>query len=394
MRCRHYQLTASGNPQHAVLEAQELVNGAERQVWAVLNDIDGAVKYILDGEKQHPNRHDVVKERERVPPQLPQVGGNNYSTSTSGQFPTFGNQPSVSAVRPGMGASLGRPSTSFGQPSAPASSFGQPSSLGPPKLSFGQPASAFGQSAVLGHPGGGSLGQAPNTISNFAQSIKESPFGQVQGGFPLAGATASGTLQTPVSAFTQPTNAFGQNSAPPIPANPFGQQPPFGNPSPNSTAFDKPTLQQPINTFGQPAAPKPNPFALAGSDRHPTAPGQPAGPASSFGPPNSQGNNMGTKGASIPVDAKHDSQGKLTAWKGKSVRYVENDACYQDNDGSWKKIWFPDGPPVFTKALELPDSAYDEKTKESYRYLKEHGVFKDGLMPELPPRREWCNWNF
>ena len=59
-----------------------------------------------------------------------------------------------------------------------------------------------------------------------------------------------------------------------------------------------------------------------------------------------------------------------------------------------KKIWFPDGPPVFTKAVELPDDAYDEMTKENYRYLKDHGAFKDGLMPELPPRREWCSWNF
>lgn len=37
---------------------------------------------------------------------------------------------------------------------------------------------------------------------------------------------------------------------------------------------------------------------------------------------------------------------------------------------------------------------YDEATKENYRYLKERGTFKDGIMPELPPKREWCTWKF
>lgn len=384
MRYRHYQLTASGNQPQAVLEARELLNYAERQVWTVLNDIDGAIQYILDGDKQHPNRHDVVKAREGALPQQRQLQGNNYPNSTSGQFPAFSNQSS--------GASFARPTTSFGKPSAPASSFGQPSSLGPPKSLFGQPTSAFGQPAVLGQPGGGSLGQASSSVSTFGQPIRQSPFGQVQGGFAVANSTASGP-------FTQQSNPFSQAASSQI-SNPFGQQPSIGNPSSNPAAFEKPTLQQPVNAFGQPTNAKPKSFALAGSDRNPTASSQRAGPAEAFAQSNSQSGHTGTlsevvpKGSSIPVDAKRDSTGKLTRWKGKAVQYFENDACYRDNDGSWKKIWFPDGPPVFTKAVELPDNAYDERTKENYQYLKDHGTFKDGLMPELPPKREWCNWNF
>lgn len=459
MRYRHYQLAASGNQQQAVTEAQELVNYAERQVWTVLNDIDGAIQYIVDGEKQHPNRHDALKERGRGPRQQSQSGGNNLSTATFGQFSAFGNQASVSAAPHATHASLNRPSTSFGPPTAPASSFGQPSTLGPPKPSFGQLTSAFGQHALSSNPGGGILGQAPRSGSAFTQSAKESPFGQVQGGgFPVAGGTVPGSLQPPLSAFAQPNNPFGQNSAPPPITNPFGQnsalppptnsfgqnpalppptnpfgqnsalapptnsfgqnsalpppppmntfgrQPSFVKPSSTSSPFEKLTVQQPINTFGQPTTTETqNPFALAGNNLQSTPSSQLAGPANSFNQPkHPQASNTNTfprpattASSSTPVDAKRDSQGKLITWKGTAVQHVDNEICYKDPiDGTWKKIWFPDGPPAFTKAAELPDEAYDESTRESYRFLGEHGIFKDGLMPELPPRREWCNWNF
>lgn len=365
MRYRHYQLAASGNQQQAVQEAQELLNNAERQVWTVLNDINGAIQYVIDGEKQHPNRLDIVQ---GALPQQPQLQGNNYPNSTSGQISAFGNKSS--------GASLPRPSTSFGQPSAPAFSFGQPSALGPPKSVFGQPTSTFGQPAGLSQPGGGILGQAPSSVPTFAQQIENSPFGQVRGGFPVAGTTVSGPQQA---------NPFGQ-AAPPQSSNPFGQQPSIGNP--------------PVNSFGQSASANPNPFGLAGNAQNPTTSNQRAGPSGTFNQPISQAGRTGipsttiTKGSATPVDAKRDSQGRLISWNGNPVQLIDDDVCYRDTDGSWKKIWFPDGPPVLKKAVELPDTAYDEATKANYQYLKEHGTFKNGRIPELPPKREWCNWNF
>lgn len=395
MRYRHLQLSALGNQQQAIIEARELVSNAERQVWTALNDINGAIKYIVDGEKQHPNRLDVVKARGGPLLQAPQLQGNNDPNTTSGQFPAFSNQQS--------GTTFGRPTTSFGKPSAPSSSFGQPSTLGQPKSLFGQPTSAFGQPAVSSQPGGGFGVQASGSVPSFSQPLQQSPFGQVQGGFPPAGITTSGPLQPPVSAFAQQTNPFGQ-AAPARLSNPFGQQSSTGNSVLNPPAFDKPPLQQPVNPFSKPTNATPNPFASAGSDRNPsTASSQLAGPAKPFNQSNSQASRTGTtlssavptgSSLSVPVDAKRDSTGRLTKWKGNPVQYIENDACYQDNDGILKKIWFPDGPPVYTKAVELPDDAYDESTKENYKFLKDHGTFKDGLMPELPPRREWCNWNF
>lgn len=91
---------------------------------------------------------------------------------------------------------------------------------------------------------------------------------------------------------------------------------------------------------------------------------------------------------------QRDSQGKLVTWNGKAVSYINDEPCFKGKNNNWEKIWFPDGPPVFNKAVELPDEDYDQATKESYKFLGTQGVFKDGIIPSLPPRREWCSWDF
>jgi nucleoporin NUP42 len=286
-----------------------------------------------------------------------------------------------------MATALDRPSTSFGL-SVPAPSLGQP------QPSFNQPAPNFGQPSVLNRSGSGNLAQAPGLGAAFNQPMRDLPFGIVQGGFPATGIITSGPPQPPVSGFPQPNNPFGKISAPPAPANPFGQQPSFGNP-PSTQGVFGPTTKQTPNPFGQLNTVKPSPFDLPARDQHPAASRQAVGPMVSSGQASTSASPQPvTQGSSVPVEAKRDSQGKLIAWNGKPVQLMDNEYCYKGNDGSWIKIWFPDGPPIFTKAMELPDEVYDEKTRESYRYLREHGTFKDGLMPELPPRREWCNWNF
>lgn len=82
------------------------------------------------------------------------------------------------------------------------------------------------------------------------------------------------------------------------------------------------------------------------------------------------------------------------AWKGQRVTYVEDEPCFKRSDGALEKICFPDGPQPFGKGPEIPDEAYDEATKENYMFMKEQGAFKDGIMPLLPPKREWVDWDF
>ncbi|KAI9820846.1 MAG: hypothetical protein M1832_003479 [Thelocarpon impressellum] len=91
----------------------------------------------------------------------------------------------------------------------------------------------------------------------------------------------------------------------------------------------------------------------------------------------------------------HDASGKLVAWKAKPVQIIDGVTCFQRaDDGKWEKIWFPDGPPAYNACTEAAPELYDDKTRDAYLFAQEHGVFKDGWMPELPPLREWCRWDF
>ena len=430
LRLRHYELAAQGNQQQAIQEVQVLVNNAEQQIQTALNDVDGAVKYMVNGENEHPNRLDVCKANGNTLTQPQTLAPNQQTTSTFGQpsssAPAFG-QPSAPSA-------FGRPSLpSFGQQSAPTSTFGQPSAP-----TFGQPSqlSAFGQPSTVGRPTRG-LGQPSSTFGKpsipaptFGQSSARSILGAPQQQI-NASANSSGPefLQQPSAAAKNP---FGQPLAPTQPLT-FGkpsapsQPSAFGGPSTlnplpaigqsatsgaiagfsqTSTAppnpFSQPTASSTTGTFGQPSTAAPNPF---GQRRTSTANqpvpsfGQPPGPSNSQQPPTgpaaNRANVRSTSGQGTnDVQVQKDSQNKIASWKGMPVRYFDDEPCYKGSDGSWQRVWFPDGPPAFTKTVNLPDEAYDEATKANYRHMKEMGTFKDGIMPALPPKREWCSWNF
>lgn len=80
-------------------------------------------------------------------------------------------------------------------------------------------------------------------------------------------------------------------------------------------------------------------------------------------------------------------------FKGKPVLYQNNLPGVRALDGGWKRVWFPDGPPNYNKDTELPDEAYDEKSKLQWHAFTQKGQFEGGLMPELPPKREFCLWD-
>jgi nucleoporin NUP42 len=65
-------------------------------------------------------------------------------------------------------------------------------------------------------------------------------------------------------------------------------------------------------------------------------------------------------------------------------------------DGGVAKIWFPNGPPGYTRDTEAVDEGVYEKadTLASWKTFAETGRFADGVMPLVPPRREWCTWDF
>ncbi|KAI9800243.1 MAG: hypothetical protein M1825_004227 [Sarcosagium campestre] len=443
MRLHHYLAVATGNPQAAVQEAEALVNEARNQNQAALRDIDGAIKYIIDGANTHPNRLDIVAQSKSA---AKEAGAFGQPSQPSGGPSAFG-QPS----QPPSGTSA------FGQPSQPAagfSAFGQPTRMNAAPSAFGQPsqigsaAAGLGTGNVFGRP-------SQPTAGAFGQPtpMGQGKFGQLT---PAPQSTFGQPTPAPQSAFGQPshpTSTFGQPSVPqqhnPFasatqpPPNPFGQRPGPQNPTPTQpasaipagnafAAAQNPPAQAP-NPFGQPAPAGPNAFAASNALIHPQAPSNPFGGATARVPVPAFGGVValaasGTSGGDwqkdetgnpipFPIEIENaygpnstfthpdlrqysvrDPSNRLLSWKGHQVQLVSNVPCFKDssdaNDGDWEAISFPDGPPAYTAETEMDENKYDEKTKEAYLFLRDNGVWKDGWIPMLPPRREWCRWDF
>lgn len=361
-------------------------------------------------------------------------GGGFGQASALGQKPSPFGQPSTL----GGGGGFGQPSalgggSGFGQPStlgqAPGTGFGQTSALGQKPNPFGAPAfgqpaqppqgGGFGQTSQLGakpnpfagggsaasaSPFGGGAFAANNTNTNNAPNA--SPFGALGGGNNTSSPFAQNNLQTTPSPFGQPqqpptaeismdagptptANAFAAANNANAPANPFGQ--------PSQPAAAKP--------FGQPAQPAANPFAQASSSASPfgapasqpvaaTTAGGGAGSANPYGPNSARQH--------PPYPGSKGMTNQLQAWKGKPVVYKEIDEKptpgIQNFDGSFTKIWFPDGPPAYYKDTE-PDREYTDAEKAVWQKFASTGKFElaatgGGGMPEAAPMREFCTWDF
>lgn len=375
------------------------------------------------------------------PAATPAFGQPSQPASAFGQSSALGAKPSPfgapafgQAAQPAAAPAFGQPTSTpaFGQPSQPttASAFGQPSST----PAFGrpsQPGTAFGQAPVLGQkpnpwgaPAGGS-GASPFASAAAQQPAGQSPFG------------AGSQQQQTTSPFGQPAaaqpaaNPFGQQQpAQPSPfgqqqtaqASPFGQpqQPaqanPFGSAPAASNAMDtsSSTPAALANPFGAPkppaAAAASNPFGSTttpfgtqpnGSAPAPT-PSAPSGERSDPYPPEAA-----KKHPPIEAYSSRGPQGELTMFKGRAVTYQLPPGApgseakkpvpmVRQPDGSLAKVWFPEGPPGFTADTEARDRSVYERpeVQDSWRTFLQQGRFADGRMPEVPPRREWCTWDF
>jgi nucleoporin NUP42 len=90
-------------------------------------------------------------------------------------------------------------------------------------------------------------------------------------------------------------------------------------------------------------------------------------------------------------------------FKGKPVSYEvisKNDKkevpVIKSFGGAVTKIWFPDGAPNFTRETEAADPrVYDDVTvQQQWAAFLQTGTFAGGLMPEVPPKRDFCSWDF
>ena len=78
----------------------------------------------------------------------------------------------------------------------------------------------------------------------------------------------------------------------------------------------------------------------------------------------------------------------------------KNNPTYQHpQTGKAERIWHPNGPPdtvnPYAEAAQ-PEIYLGELgavLKEVYDYVRQEEQFKDGVMPEVPPKREWLRWD-
>ncbi|KAI4161075.1 MAG: hypothetical protein LQ342_005238 [Letrouitia transgressa] len=376
LRFRHYELAASGNERQAIQEAQALYNNAEQQNQNALKNVDGALKYVLDAEHQHPNRYDICKAKGGDPSQRQASAGfqprNTQSTAAFGQQ----NVPQ------------GPKATTFGRPSAPGPAFGQPSTFGQNTSAFGQP-SGLGKAPAFGQPSNPSPFAAPTSSQSTAMRQPSNPFGPQPTQPNNAFGQTSNSAGNPFATAPTGPSAFNQTAAPP--SNAFSTAQPSNNTAVPLAFGQTSAMQKPPNMFGQTAPPQGQ--GVFGQNTQAAAP--PSAPKETPIPPLSGMAGPVPLGAQHPAStAQRDAQGKLIRWNGQAVTYVDGDPYIKASDGGRARIFFPDGPPVLNKTQELPDEMYSAATKEAYQYVMQHGTFKDGVVPELPPKRAWCTWDF
>ena len=433
---------------------------AQQQAENIIRDLDSAVKYVLDGERQHPNRNDQVVTN-TGPFRASGTGfgqGSAAQGTASSQSSTFASQPSASSGF-GQPSQLGARST-FGQASQPggSGSFGQPSQSGGPSFSgqgsaLAQPAptSTFGQASAMGGASG-TFGRPSSMGANSTLTQSKQPaFGQ--SGFGQAAAPTFGQVSQPFGQQQQTTTFGGHTSQPSgFPAapgqpsafgqvgqgqqqnvNPFGQTsaatPSGGFGSSGTQAGSNPFAAGPAggSAFGQPSQQNKNPFGQASQPANdvfgsspvvnPTTPsafGRISRPAANtngaFGAPSngtatasaatSQPNNLPTGIAATTSYTTRTANGTLQRWKGAEVMYDDDRLpTYQHpQTGNMERIWHPNGPPEVPNlcAEAAPEMYLGELgavLKDLYEYVGQTGQFKDGVVPEVPPKREWLHWD-
>ncbi|KAK4992480.1 hypothetical protein LTR66_006269 [Elasticomyces elasticus] len=440
MRVMHYLALASGNVQTSVANEAQLHQQVTQQINQVLQDLDGAERYILNGQKLHPNRLDIIEESMRARPLPPP--GNPFNLAPTHAGTSNKPSPFATAVQPSQQQQQSpfRPSP-FGTVQPPIG----PGHVPMPQKSFGQPSvsttqSVFGQPppttshGVFGQPSGSTQ---PGGFGQPSGSIKQGGFGQPSGQTQPGGfGQPSGSTQR--GGFGQPSGSilgggFGQPSASSQPTS-FGQPSGLG---PASSPWQ--SAGKPAQTSGFPSAPSAlgnlaqassqssSPFAVAGQQQaqpaqpalQPTGltngfntnPVQPLKQPPSFGAAGSQerANGDGPKWVEFAQDGK-----TLLRFKNQRVEYIDaldddknpipgaRNPHYllgvdQNRNPEYQRIWCPLGEPKDAQGaaeyVEPPPEAYTKEHEKAYEWMREKGEFLGGVMPLMPPRREWIRWD-
>jgi nucleoporin NUP42 len=399
-----------------------MLNRSNERVQAILRDLEGARKYVIDGQHEHPNRRDAVitpandfprNSVSNTPAANPQSGGfGALSSAAHNNGSAFGKPSGLGATNSAFGApsQLGAATSGFGRSSSvgggASSAFGQPSTLGGGGASgFSQP-STLGQTATFGQPSQPNAFGAPSALGS-----QKSAFGQPSQPSPFAAAQQQ-TQGNSNTSFGQPLQSSPFGGAQPPAASPFAQPPAASS----GGGFSQPsTLGSNLN--------KPSPFAPANNQQGSSAFGAPSGlglggqtsnsvsPFAQAQPPSQQ--NASPFGQQQPQQARTASPfagGFQNAGAGlqlnKQVRRADDGTSFylkphptEPHKQVKVKVWMPNGPPTAAHLdAEGPAEAYSdgsavEEIKKTYATAMQRGTFEGSAMPELPPKREWLEWD-
>lgn len=357
MRVQCYLAREEGKFDQYLEYQQSKENEAMARAAEIVRNIDEAIRYVQEGESRMENRRSQVTQGSTDFPKTPEGFGRPSQVAQPTGLSAYGHT-SHAGQNPAF--PLGRGSQGgFAQaqqaPLGGAPAFGQPTSIG---------SSAFGRPSQTGQP---AFGQPSQPVQSSFGRPSQPAFGQ-----------PSQPNQPAFGQPSQPTQpAFGQPSQPTHPA--FGQpsqpvRPAFGQPSqPNQSAFGQPS-QPPQPAFGQPSNPSKSAF------------GQPSQPT--FGQP--------TQTPLNPSPFDRPSQPSKTPFASAPNTTSTPQQPQQNPSTDPSQTQQQSNPSSGDPDAEGPSSAYEgplgQALKEVYQAVYATGRFGDGLVPEVPPKREWVKF--
>lgn len=314
---------------------------ANKQAQEILGDPRGAIQYIVDGEKEHPNRRDIAAESKKGH-RLGLFSRDNQRR----RIGVFSEQPRVS---PGGQSSWG---TGFGQQlngftmGSAMNQQPQPNQFAVPQMPVDMQMASPGlpqQSNGFAVP---SFGHQSQQIGMSQQD--QSTFGDR--GFGLNDTNSGIPAQSQVLPSDQPAqlSALGQMNA--------SQLGGFPQLQPNSSFFPPGTSGPTAGVFAR----QENGFApngMVGNDAT-------NGLRANDGPSAFENPNVSASGSGFAVNQPQGSTGVSNGFQMSGV-----------DTGS-------EGNPI----------GGNDELRAAYEYVAQTGQFKDGIVPEIAPRKEWIRF--
>lgn len=374
-RLQHYKLAAQGQEAQAVKQFQSACREAEAQNQNAICNTDEAIKYMLDGLDRRPNRFDICKNEEIQYPAHP------FST------------PSPSPLR---------------------SPFGVPNPFLSRQVSQGAGQATEHLGSTSGHgtvPSLASSSSAPVLSNPFARAspVLSNPFARLSPSSSPFGPPPPQAMESMAGAQTHARNPFARKTSTPT-NSPFLSMSARVQPGPKTQTYaNNPfvrndstemnvTISSPAKEHSGTAAStasqwptQPNPFSNAVPQKTARSVSSQPVAGTTISQPSiiAQAQNQNTTMGEITAP---ENTARISTWDGQSVSYLKDQAYFRTSKGELQRIWFPQGPPKFV-TVDIPVENYTAHDKDCYAFLKQNGVFKDGSVPLIAPRREWCDWH-